>query len=104
GQLGFDGAIFSDDLSMAGARELDGRELSYTEAAIAALQAGCDMVLLCNQSVDGGSAVDTLLDGLSASLRQGQWSASEASEGRRVSLLPSAAPLTWAALMHASAS
>ena len=101
-QLRFDGAIFSDDLSMAGARRLDGRELSYTEAAIAALQAGCDMVLLCNQSVDGGAAVDALLDGLSASLQQGQWSASEASEGRRLALLPSAAPLAWDELMHAS--
>jgi len=86
-QFGFDGAIFSDDLSMAGARELDGRELSHTEAAIAALQAGCDMVLLCNQSVDGGAAVDALLDGLSASAQQGRWPASEASEGRRLALL-----------------
>ncbi|HEY6355197.1 MAG TPA: beta-N-acetylhexosaminidase, partial [Burkholderiaceae bacterium] len=57
-RLRFDGAIFSDDLSMAGARRLDGRELSYTEAAVAVLQAGCDMVLLCNQSIDGGAAVD----------------------------------------------
>jgi beta-N-acetylhexosaminidase len=102
-QLRFDGAIFSDDLSMAGARQLDDRELSYTEAAIAALRAGCDMVLLCNQSVDGGAAVDALLDGLSASLQQGQWSASEASEGRRLALLPSAAPLAWDELMRASA-
>ena len=101
-QLGFDGAIFSDDLSMAGARQLDGRELSYTEAAIAALQAGCDLVLLCNQSVDGGAAVDALLDGLSASLQRGQWSADEASEGRRLALLPSTAPLAWDELMHAS--
>src|SRR4029077_14485419 len=31
-QLRFDGAVFSDDLSMAGARWLDGRELSYSEA------------------------------------------------------------------------
>src|SRR6185369_16987923 len=50
-QLGFGGAIFSDDLSMAGARLIEGRQVSYTEAAIAALNAGCDMVLLCNQSV-----------------------------------------------------
>ncbi len=63
GQLGFGGAIFSDDLSMAGARRIDGREVSYTEAALAALVAGCDMVLLCNQSLDGGTAVDELLDG-----------------------------------------
>ena len=38
GQLGFGGAIFSDDLSMAGARMIDGRQVSYTEAATAAPQ------------------------------------------------------------------
>jgi beta-N-acetylhexosaminidase len=59
-QLGFGGAIFSDDLSMAGARMLDGQEVSYTEAAIAALNAGCDMVLLCNDP----RAQDTMLEGL----------------------------------------
>ncbi|MDQ6628758.1 MAG: beta-N-acetylhexosaminidase, partial [Pseudomonadota bacterium] len=49
-QLEFEGAIFSDDLSMAGARRVAGVELSYAEAAVLALAAGCDMVLLCNQS------------------------------------------------------
>ena len=38
--------------------------LGYAEAAVLALNAGCDLVLLCNQSVDGGAAVDALLDGL----------------------------------------
>ena len=46
--LGFSGAIFSDDLSMAGARQIQGREISATHAVLAALQAGCDMALLCN--------------------------------------------------------
>jgi beta-N-acetylhexosaminidase len=101
GRLGFDGAIFSDDLSMAGARKLDGRELGYTEAAMVALQAGCDLVLLCNQSVDGGAAVDALLDGLSGALSSGKWQASEASEARRLALLPTTAPLPWDELMHA---
>src|SRR5665811_1867421 len=63
-QLGFGGAIFSDDLSMAGARLIDGKKVSYTQAAIAALNAGCDMVLLCNQSVGEGKPVDALLDGM----------------------------------------
>ncbi|HEX6019589.1 MAG TPA: beta-N-acetylhexosaminidase [Burkholderiaceae bacterium] len=101
GRLRFDGAIFSDDLSMAGARRLDGRELSYTDAAVAALQAGCDMVLLCKQSLDGGAAVDELLDGLADALAQGRWQASQASEARRLSLLPTSAPLAWDELMHA---
>jgi len=102
-QLCFDGAVFSDDLSMAGARQLDGRELSYTEAAVAALQAGCDMVLLCNQSVDGGAAVDQLLDGLASAHAKRAWQASEASETRRLSLLPAGVPMGWDDLMHASA-
>ena len=62
--LGFDGAIFSDDLSMAGARRIGGVEVTYAEAAALALAAGCDMVLLCNQSTTSGAAVDALLDDL----------------------------------------
>src|SRR5450432_3364114 len=54
-QLEFDGAIFSDDLSMAGARTIGGAEIGYADAAALALGAGCDMVLLCNQSLDGGA-------------------------------------------------
>lgn len=99
GQLGFGGAIFSDDLSMAGARLIDGKEVSYTEAAVTALNAGCDMVLLCNQSIDGGKAVDELLDGMTqAQLRQ-QWEALEASEERRRDLLPTTAAISWDDLM-----
>mgnify|MGYP002084264598 CR=1 FL=1 len=99
-QLGFTGAIFSDDLSMAGARSLNGRELSYAEAAALALAAGCDMVLLCNQSVDGGEAVDALLDGLVWALEASQWQKDADSEARRCSLLPRTAPLAWDELMH----
>ena len=99
-QLGFDGAIFSDDLSMAGARVVGGVELTYTEAAGVALNAGCDLVLLCNQSVDGGKAVDELLVGLADAQAQGHWQADPDSESRRLDLLPQTAPFTWDDLMH----
>jgi beta-N-acetylhexosaminidase len=103
GQMGFTGAIFSDDLSMAGARVLDGQQLSYTQAAVQALQAGCDMVLLCNQSVasseGGGTAIDELIAGLTEAQLKGHWQASEASELRRLSLLPRHPAVLWDELM-----
>ncbi|MEO7128495.1 MAG: beta-N-acetylhexosaminidase [Rhodoferax sp.] len=99
GRLGFGGAIFSDDLSMAGARMLDGEAVSYTEAAVAALGAGCDMVLLCNQSVGDGQDVDHLLDGLVVAQLRGQWHPMEASEERRQALLPLAPSPDWDTLM-----
>ncbi|RJP69964.1 MAG: beta-N-acetylhexosaminidase [Comamonadaceae bacterium] len=99
-RLGFTGAIFSDDLSMAAARQIDGREVSFTEAALAALSAGGDMVLLCNQSVvDGGAPIDEAIDALSRAVLEGRWLRSAASEERRLALLPRAAAPDWDALM-----
>ena len=98
-KLGFGGAVFSDDLSMAGARVIDGHKVSYTEAAVAALNAGCDMVLLCNQSAQDPAAVDLFLDGMAQARREGRWQGSEASERRRLALLPAAPALPWDALM-----
>lgn len=101
GQLGFQGAIFSDDLSMAGAKRIDGREITHAEAAVCALQAGCDMVLLCNQSVsDHGVIIDVFLDDLAQALRQGRWNASADSDMRRLALLPASPPMTWDTLMR----
>jgi beta-N-acetylhexosaminidase len=102
-QLGFTGAVFSDDLSMEGARRIGGAVVTYSEAAAVALNAGCDMVLLCNQSLDGGAAVDGLLDGLQAAQGDGRWQAQPDSEQRRLDLLPQSAPLPWDELMHQSA-
>jgi len=100
GRLGFTGAIFSDDLSMAGARHIDGRELSYADAAVETLNAGCDMVLLCNQSLDGGRAVDELIAGLERAFGAGRVQSQPAAEVRRLALLPQTAPLAWDDLMH----
>ena len=100
GQLGFGGAIFSDDLSMRAARLIDGKEVSYTDAAIAALNAGCDLALLCNQSAEGGGkVVDDWLEGMAEALLKGRWEALEASDTRRLALLPTQPGLPWNDLM-----
>ena len=56
-ELGFEGCLFSDDLSM----RATGSYGDMLARASLALRAGCDMVLVCNDTV----ASDQLLDGLS---------------------------------------
>jgi beta-N-acetylhexosaminidase len=73
GRLGFDGLVFSDDLEMAGAHSAG----DVVARADAALDAGCDVVLVCNDF----SAIDDLL---------GRWSpaAQPALERRWVRMTP----------------
>lgn len=100
GRLGFDGAVFSDDLSMEAARRIDGELLSYVDAALAALGAGCDLALLCNQSVGDGAPLDELLEGMAAARQDGRWMPNAASEWRRRALLPVVPVPEWDELME----
>jgi len=101
-RLSFDGAIFSDDLSMEAGRYIDGELLSYADAALAALDAGCDLAMLCNQSIGDGRPLDELLDGFAAAARAGRWLPEAKSELRRRALLPEVPSANWSALVESA--
>jgi beta-N-acetylhexosaminidase len=58
GQLGYDGAVFTDDLSMKATRPYG----TMAERARLALEAGCDMVLVCNDRPAASATVAALRD------------------------------------------
>ncbi len=58
GRIGFTGATFSDDLSMEGAARAGGPP----DRASAALEAGCDMILLCNDRPAAIEVIESLGD------------------------------------------
>ena len=57
-RLGFGGAVFCDDLSMKATEEFG----SMADRARLALDAGCDMILVCNDRDAAHEAVDALRD------------------------------------------
>ena len=57
-RLGFDGAVLSDDMSMAGA-DVGG---DCRQRILRSLEAGCDMVLLCNAPGEIPGAIEALAD------------------------------------------
>jgi beta-N-acetylhexosaminidase len=87
-EMGFQGVIFSDDLSMEGASVAG----SVVDGAHAALSAGCDMVLICNSP----DKADQLLAGLKIK----KDSVATESMERIMSLLPQTPALTWEALQE----
>ena len=70
---------------------------------ITALQAGCDLALLCNRSaVNGGAELDDVLDQLAEAQVKGQWQPNEVSEERRLNLLPRSPARVWDELVRSA--
>jgi beta-N-acetylhexosaminidase len=82
-ELGFEGVIFSDDLSMEGASVAG----NVVQGAHAALKAGCDMVLVCNSP----DKADQLLAGLDPTVAID----AKRSAARIAALVPASPAKTW---------
>lgn len=95
-QLGFRGVIVSDDLEMGAV------ERSIPEAAVAAVAAGCDQVLICSQPAAAEAAFEALVEATrSGRLDPARLSdAAQRVEAVRARWVPDAAPVgpDWADL------
>ena len=99
-QMGFQGAVFSDDLSMGGAQWAG----DYPTRADMALDAGCDMVLVCNHPDAAVQVVEHLENyrAPASSMRLARLHGNLAADWRR--LHDSEAWAAAAAALHASES
>lgn len=61
-QMGFDGMVVTDDLTMAAISNTYGMD----EAAVLALEAGCDLLLVCHKSENLQAAYDALLEAVNS--------------------------------------
>jgi beta-N-acetylhexosaminidase len=87
-RLDFTGAVFSDDLSMEGARVCG----SVADSAQVAIDGGCDFVLVCNDRAAADRVLETL-----------QWTPSPVFEDRLRRLQPTGEPLSISALQASAA-
>ena len=86
-EMGFSGAVFSDDLSMGGLRSLG----TVRQRFAAARTAGCDMIPVCNQPDDVASLLDSGLP------------AQDRAASQRLQRLRGAAPAQGLGVLRASA-